>query len=137
LRLLIVFAWVRFWYTRQLCYQHTLRLYISHGTESIMIHRKLIRRRLARASYHSHGRPEHVTENMAGMRQTTSATISVRLKRSSSPGEGEPSRMNKVEELTAEVILTPVHSRDVILSSAKAMAINGRSRERMPCVLGV
>jgi hypothetical protein len=36
LRLLIVFSRVLFWYTQQLYFQHTLLLYISHGTDTIM-----------------------------------------------------------------------------------------------------
>jgi hypothetical protein len=36
LRLLLVFCTGPFWYTQQLSFQHTLRLYISHGTDTIM-----------------------------------------------------------------------------------------------------
>jgi hypothetical protein len=36
LRLLLVFCTVPFWYTQQLYFQHTLRPYISHGTDTIM-----------------------------------------------------------------------------------------------------
>jgi hypothetical protein len=36
LRLLLVFCTGPFWYTQQLYFQHKLRLYISHGTDSIL-----------------------------------------------------------------------------------------------------
>jgi hypothetical protein len=36
LRSLLVFCTGPFWYTQQLYFQHTLRLYISHGTDTIM-----------------------------------------------------------------------------------------------------
>jgi hypothetical protein len=41
-------------------------------------------------------------ERMAGMRQTRAVTIAARLGSSLPPGEGEPSRINKVAELIAE-----------------------------------
>jgi hypothetical protein len=36
LRLLLVLCTSKFWYTQQLYFQHTLRLCISHGTDTIM-----------------------------------------------------------------------------------------------------
>jgi hypothetical protein len=36
LRLLLVFCKGPFWYTQQFYFQHTFRLYITHGTETIM-----------------------------------------------------------------------------------------------------
>jgi hypothetical protein len=36
LRLLLVFCTGPFWYTQQLYFQHALRLYRSHGTDTIM-----------------------------------------------------------------------------------------------------
>jgi hypothetical protein len=41
-------------------------------------------------------------ERMTCMRQTRAATIAARLKSSLPPGEGEPSRLDKVAELIAE-----------------------------------
>jgi hypothetical protein len=119
----------------------------GHGTQLVRPDTQSARKREALESHVDILLPSLVFpgkgERMAGVRQTRAATIAARLKSSLPPGEGELSRMDKVAELIAEgysdsrIQRPSAHSRNALLSFARAMATTGWWLEIMPCVLGL